>query len=198
MIAEAVAALRRGEVIAIPTDTVYGVASLPSCSNRLFELKQRPPEVQVPVLIADPSDAALLADVTPVGAALIGAFWPGALTIVLPLLEGVGTIGLRCPDLDIVRSLCRSVGPLATTSANLHGQPPLTTAGDVQATFPGLVVVDGGVCSGAPSTVVDATGHQLIVLREGRVQPDALSAVVDDLPRFSEPDPRREPEKGGL
>ena len=168
-IAEAAAALRRGEVIGIPTDTVYGVASVPSCSDRLFELKRRPPEVQVPVLIADPDDAALLAQVTPVGARLIEAFWPGALTIVFPLLEGVGTIGLRCPDLDIVRSLCRSVGPLATTSANLHGQPPLTTADAVRATFPDLVVVDGGVCSGAPSTVVDATGAAPMRLREGRV-----------------------------
>jgi tRNA threonylcarbamoyl adenosine modification protein (Sua5/YciO/YrdC/YwlC family) len=167
--AEAIAALRRGEVIGIPTDTVYGVASLPSCSDRLFELKRRPPEVQVPVLIADPADASLLAEVTPVGARLIERFWPGALTVVLPLLDSVGTVGLRCPDNDVVRSLCRSVGPLATTSANLHGQPPLTTAEAVRETFPGLVVVDGGFCEGAPSTVVDATGSEPVVLREGRI-----------------------------
>ena len=178
MLSDAVAALRRGEVIGIPTDTVYGVASLPSCSDRLFELKQRPPEVQVPVLVADPGDAGLLAQVTPIGAALIEGFWPGALTIVLPLLDGVGTVGLRCPDFDVVRTLCRTVGPLATTSANLHGQPPLTTADDLRETFPGLVVVDGGVCSGAPSTVVDATGDELVVLREGRVPWSSLRAVL--------------------
>lgn len=169
MLSEAVAALRRGEVVGIPTDTVYGVASLPSCSDRLFELKQRPPEVQVPVLVGDPADAALLADVTGLAARLIEHFWPGALTIVMPQLDAAGTIGLRCPDHELVRELCRSVGPLATTSANLHGQPPLTTADAVRATFPGLVVVDGGTCEGSPSTVVDATGDRPVLLREGRI-----------------------------
>lgn len=185
MTAEAVAALRRGEVIGIPTDTVYGVASLPSCSDRLFELKRRPPEVQVPVLVGDPDDAALLARVTPVGARLIEAFWPGALTVVLPLLESAGTVGLRCPDNDLVRSLCRSVGPLATTSANLHGEPPLTTADAVRATFPGLVVVD-------------ATGDVVLVLREGRILQGTLSAALGDLSKFPEPGPRPGPAREGI
>lgn len=198
MTTEAVAALRRGEVIGIPTDTVYGVASLPSCSDRLFELKRRPPEVQVPVLVGDPDDAALLARVTPVGARLIEAFWPGALTVVLPLLDSAGTVGLRCPDNDLVRSLCRSVGPLATTSANLHGEPPLTTADAVRATFPGLVVVDGGVCEGAPSTVVDATGDVVLVLREGRILQGTLSAALGDLSKFPEPGPRPGPAREGI
>jgi tRNA threonylcarbamoyl adenosine modification protein (Sua5/YciO/YrdC/YwlC family) len=106
-------------------------------------------------------------------------FWPGALTLVLPRHPGVvadlghdeATIGLRCPDHALARELCRIVGPLATTSANLHGERTATTAQEVEDLFGAAVpvVLDGGTCEGAPSTVVDCTGAEPKLLREGRI-----------------------------
>jgi L-threonylcarbamoyladenylate synthase len=169
---EVVAALRRGEVIGIPTDTVYGLAALPAHEAQLFALKRRPAEVHVPLLVAAVEQAERVGELTSVARALIGEHWPGALTVVVsrqPGGAGQGTVGLRCPDHERVRALLRVVGPLSTTSANLHGEPPLTTAAAVSAAFPGIVVLDGGTCDGQPSTVVDCTGDEPVVLRPGAV-----------------------------
>ena len=116
-------------------------------------------------------------------------FWPGALTIVLPARPGLGadlgdddaTIGVRCPDHPVALALCRAVGPLATTSANVHGQPTLTTAAEVAEVFADAlpVVLDGGTCTGSPSTVVDCTGFEPRLLREGRVPWSAVLAALD-------------------
>ena len=166
---EAVEALRRGEVVAVPTDTVYGLVCLPSSSQKLYELTGRPASLELPVLVADVDQAlTLAAEVTPAARALMDRWWPGGLTVVVERIGG-GTVGVRVPDHDLVRSVCREVGPLASTSANLHGQPPATTADAARAAFPGLLVVDGGVCAGLPSTVVDCTGDQPTVLRPGAV-----------------------------
>ena len=169
----AVAALDAGDVVGIPTDTVYGLAGRadrPEAVDRIYELKQRPPGLQLPVLAADAVQAfALAADLPPAAGRLAEHFWPGALTIVVPAVAG-GTIGLRVPDHGIVAALCRACGPLATTSANLHGQPPLTTAAAVAAAFGDeLTVIDGGTCEGAPSTVVDCTADPPVLLRPGRI-----------------------------
>lgn len=183
-LAPAIAALRRGEVVAVPTDTVYGVAvavSVPGATARLFAVKARPTDVALPVLVADLAQARALAaePFPPLAERLAARFWPGGLTLVVPRRPGLGldlggddaTIGLRQPDHPVPLGLCREVGPLATTSANLHGRPTPSTAAEVAAELgPAVaVVVDGGRCEGAPSTVVDASGPEARVLRRGRI-----------------------------
>jgi len=172
---EAIQRLKQGEVVALPTDTVYGVAAIVSATAALFELKQRPPEVALPVLIADPVDAVQYVTFP----AELAARWPGALTIVGPrtaashdwdLGGNAETIGIRCPDDDQMRRICRAVGPLVTTSANKHGQPPCTTAAEVIASLGDIPVLDGGPRDGQPSTVVDATRTPLRVLRQGAIR----------------------------
>lgn len=164
--------LRNGVVVAIPTDTVYGVATTVGHSAALFVLKERPADVALPILIADPQDAARYATF----AVDLTRHWPGALTIIGTRtdesktwdLGGTNdTIGLRCPDDDALRALIREVGPLVTTSANKHGQPPCTTAAEVTAALGDIPVLDGGTRNGEPSTVVDATTTTLRVLRQG-------------------------------
>jgi tRNA threonylcarbamoyl adenosine modification protein (Sua5/YciO/YrdC/YwlC family) len=176
--------LRAGNVAAIPTDTVYGLAAdaaQPEAVDLLFELKQRPRDVHIPELVADVEQARLVAVVAaPYVERLLERFWPGALTVVLDRVDGGGTVGVRCPDAAVVRSLCRQVGPLATTSANVHGAPPLTTAAAVIEAFgDSLAVVDGGVLDGLPSTVVDCTdGAGPVLLRPGAIAFDAILAAA--------------------
>lgn len=183
-LASAARALRQGRIVGIPTDTVYGLAAdptRPGATAALFAAKGRPAHLELPVLVADMAQAEELAGpegMPPPARRLAAAFWPGALTLVVTRRRGLdwdlggnaGTIGLRCPAHDAARFLCRKVGPLATTSANRHGQPPLTTADALVAEFgPDLPVVDGGLCDGVPSTVVDVSGPTMHCLREGAV-----------------------------
>lgn len=183
----AAAALRSGSVVALPTDTVYGVAvalDVAGATSSLFDLKRRPHDVDLPVLVDSIDQAERLAQLDRRALDLADRFWPGPLTLVVPRLEELvvdlgrseGTVGLRCPDHDLVRALCQMVGPLATTSANLHGQPPAHTAAEVAAQLgDDLVVIDGGECRGAPSTVVDATAPELRLLRQGAVPWESLT-----------------------
>ena len=196
-LAGAVAALRGGAVVAVPTDTVYGMAVDPRCHGAtaaLFALKGRPSTVELPVLVADLDAAAALAGpdgLSPPAAALASRFWPGPLTLVVGRagdvdweLGGDGrTIGIRCPAHPVALRLCRTVGPLATTSANRHGEPPLTTAAAVAHEFGTAVgaVVDGGTCDGRPSTVVDVTGGTLRLLRDGAVPWSDLERVASGI-----------------
>lgn len=185
-------ALASGQIVGLPTDTVYGLAADPfrtGAADRLFAVKRRPRERDLPVLVADEEQALSLATAVPATARrLIERFWPGALTLVLPrrpdlavdLGSDEATVGVRCPAHPVPRALCRAAGPLATTSANVHGQPPLTTASEVAASFgPAVaVVVDGGPCTGRPSTVVDCTGEEPKLLRDGRIPwTDVLAAL---------------------
>jgi tRNA threonylcarbamoyl adenosine modification protein (Sua5/YciO/YrdC/YwlC family) len=183
VLARAAGALRAGEVVLLPTDTVYGIgvaAAVPGASARLFALKDRGEEQPVAVLVADAEQAAALTDRPDRLAGLAGDLWPGPLTVVVPRsaaaasLELGGdptTIGIRCPDHDLVRALARDVGPLATTSANRHGEPTPSTAADAAASLTGpvAVVVDGGRLGSTASTVVDLTGPEPRVLREGAI-----------------------------
>jgi L-threonylcarbamoyladenylate synthase len=179
MLEQAVAALERGEAIVIPTDTVYGVASLPAFTARLFAVKARPTDVALPVLVADRAQAESIAVFSPLAARLADEHWPGGLTIVLPRAAGfdadlggtdASTVGVRVPDHDVPRELARRVGPLVTTSANLHGRPTPATAAEVAAELVDVaVVVDGGPCAGAPSTVVRVVGDSVDILRQGSV-----------------------------
>ncbi|TML86483.1 MAG: threonylcarbamoyl-AMP synthase [Actinobacteria bacterium] len=180
---EAAEALRVGLAVALPTDTVYGLAadvSVPGATDRIFEVKHRPHDVDLPVLVADADQALGLATAVPDSAiALMTRFWPGAITLVIPrapdlaadLGDDDATIGVRCPDHAVPRALCAIVGPLATTSANLHGEPTPETAAMVAEVFGDAVavVLDGGPCAGSPSTVVDCTGVEPKLLREGRI-----------------------------
>ncbi len=184
----AAAALAQGAVVALPTDTVYGLAadpSLPEAVARLFTLKSRPTEVALPVLVGSRSQVDDIAG--PLDSAarhLADRFWPGPLTLVLPRRPGFKadlggppaarqTVGVRLPDHPLVRALCAEVGPMAVTSANAHGMPPATTAGQVMTSFrhgEGLtLVIDGGVCEGTPSTVVECRGPASRGLRAGAI-----------------------------
>jgi tRNA threonylcarbamoyl adenosine modification protein (Sua5/YciO/YrdC/YwlC family) len=185
-------ALRAGQIVAIPTDTVYGLAAdafHTGVADRLFAAKHRPRDVDLPVLVADEEQALALATGVPdVARRLMARFWPGALTLVLPrnpdvvadLGDDEATIGVRCSDHPVPMALCRRVGPLATTSANLHGQPTATTAAAVTELFGSAValVLDGGECAGSPSTVVDCTGAEPKLLREGRIPWSDLLSVL--------------------
>src|SRR5688500_5804870 len=180
--AQIAAALRSGGVVVLPTDTLYGLVALaadPAATARLFEIKGRTGDVPLAVLCADVEHAMDLVDapVDPSVRAVAERWWPGALTLVLPRRAGLhlhlgepqSTIGLRVPDQDLVREVARQVGPLAATSANLHGAPPATTAaGAIEALGAGVVLaVDGGELADTASTVIDATRRPWRVLREG-------------------------------
>lgn len=184
----AVAALGAGSVVALPTDTVYGLAadpSLPEAVERLFALKDRPLDVPLPVLVGDRHQLDQVARTLDTAARrLAERFWPGPLTLVVPRTDGFTadlggppsarhTVGVRLPDHPLVRALCREVGPLAVTSANTHGSPPATTAHQVVTAFRGgeglALVIDGGHCDGIPSTVVECRGPASRGLREGAI-----------------------------
>ena len=180
---EAVRALEQGQPIGIPTDTVYGLAVDPfraGATDRIFAAKRRPRDVSLPVLVSGVDQALSLATAVPALALeLMARYWPGPLTIVIPARADLGadlgedelTVGVRSPDHPVPMALCAAVGPLATTSANRHGEPPMTTAQELADAFGEAVpvVLDGGVCAGSPSTVVDCTGQELKLLREGRI-----------------------------
>ncbi len=185
-------ALASGQVVALPTDTVYGLAVDPfqaGATDRLFALKGRPREVQVPILVADDEQAGQLTSAVPeMARRLMSRFWPGPLTLVLPRRPGLGvdlgadqtTVGVRRPAHAVPTAVCRRAGPLATTSANLHGQPPLTTAQEVTDAFGAgvTVVIDGGTCAGAPSTVVGCTGREPELLRQGGIPWEEVLAAA--------------------
>lgn len=182
----AAVALRAGGVVLLPTETVYGVATLPTvpgATDRLFDLKGRAANVPVAVLCADAEQALALADDPDDQVRAVAAeHWPGPLTLVLRRRPGLGfelgepadTVGLRCPDHPLIQAIAQEVGPIATTSANLHGRPTPAEASDAAAPFgSGLaLVVDGGSCTGTPSTVADATDHPWKILRQGALTLD--------------------------
>jgi L-threonylcarbamoyladenylate synthase len=174
-------ALLAGRAVVLPTDTVYGLAALPSHQDELLRLKGRPESVPIAVLVADAAQAesATASGLPPLGVVLAAAFWPGPLTLVLPTPRGP-TLGVRCPDHAFVRAVAAAVGPIATTSANRHGRPTPEEAGAAAASLSGEVglVIDGGVVSGAPSTVVDVTGTEPVILREGRISSTEIAAAV--------------------
>lgn len=187
----AATALRGGDIIGVPTDTVYGLAADPwhtGATDRLFRVKGRPRNVELPVFVSGPEQALELVTGIPAPAVkLMEAFWPGALTIVVPrrpdldadLGEDDATIGIRCPAHAVPLELCRRFGPYATTSANRHGRPPASTAAEVVAEMTGIeLVLDAGRCVGEPSTVVDATGETPRLLRAGCLSWEVVERVA--------------------
>ncbi len=188
LLERAVQVLRSGGLIAYPTDTVYGLGVDPTNAEavrRLFEAKKRDAKQSVPLLIASPADLAqVVADVPETARRLIGAFWPGPLTIILRKAESfrstaVGaTVGLRVPDHPVPRELVRLLGgPITGTSANVSGGPEPRTADEVRAQLGDDVelIIDAGRCPGGqPSTVVDCTVDPPRIVRDGAISREEL------------------------
>jgi L-threonylcarbamoyladenylate synthase len=175
--------LRARQLVAFPTDTVYGLGALAfdgSTARRLYAAKDRPPEKGIPILIADSADLDRVAiDVPPIAHRLMARFWPGALTLVLPKhpnvpieVSATETVAARIPDLDLARALLRLTGPLAVTSANRSSGPEPRTAHDVLAQLDGRIdaIFDGGSTpGGVPSTILDCAQAVPRLLRQGAI-----------------------------
>jgi L-threonylcarbamoyladenylate synthase len=192
----AAAAIGRGELVLMPTDTVYGVAAdafTPDAVTRLLAAKNRGRAMPVPVLIGEASTlAGLVVELPAVAHRLAEEFWPGGLTLVLEhapslawdLGDAEGTVAVRLPDDDTARELLRRTGPLAVSSANRSGRPAATDAAGAveQLGERAAVVLDAGPRAGsAASTIVDCTAPTPRVLRVGAVDVDRLRAVVPEL-----------------
>ena len=180
-IALAAAALAAGQLVVLPTDSVYGVGadpSIPAAVARLFEAKGRPRSRSIPVLVASLAQVDRLVALDGRARTAISAFWPGALTLVLPRKPGVdwdlgedaATVALRMPAHGVALELLTQAGPLAVTSANRSDEPTPRSCQDVRAQLGESVSVylDAGPSSGeSPSTVLDLSGELPRVLREG-------------------------------
>jgi L-threonylcarbamoyladenylate synthase len=192
-LAEAETALRRGKLVVIPTDTVYGIAAEafdPVAVDGLLKAKGRGRDMPPPVLVGTVRAAmALVMELGDAGKDLIDEFWPGALTIVCmssPTLvwdlgETKGTVAVRMPLHQVALDLLKRTGPLAVSSANVSGRPPATTADEAMAQLGDAVAVylDGGPCAAdVPSTIVDLTGTVPRLLRQGAISEDRLRAVI--------------------
>jgi L-threonylcarbamoyladenylate synthase len=187
-------ALAAGLTVAIPTDTVYVLAVdpfVPGASDRLFELAGRSREQDLPVLVASVWQALRLATAVPdVSRRLMDRCWPGPLTLVLPrdgeVAADLGdddlTIGVRMSGHPVPLLLCRDVGPLAVATAGAQGEDDFETAEEVAEEFGDdvPVVLDGGSCTGLPSTVVDGTGEDPLLIREGRLP---WSTILEEIGR---------------
>jgi len=195
----AIDALRGGGIVALPTDTVYGIAvalDTPGGIEALFAAKHRPPERGIALLLADAAQAPTIGQWPAAAATLAASFWPGGLTIVvrrrsdveLPaaLTGGAPTIGLRVPDHPAPRALAAAVGPLPTTSANRSGEPEAQEAVEIVAQLGDAIelVLDGGPARGGPaSTVVDCSVDPPRVLRHGAISDGAIEAVLAEVAR---------------
>jgi L-threonylcarbamoyladenylate synthase len=189
--------LQQGEVVAFPTDTVYGVgahAFKAEAVAALYEVKNRPRTKAVPILVAQIEDMVGVARHVPTVAwELAERFWPGGLSLVLqraervPLIVTAGgdTLAIRCPDHGVPLALMNAIGaPLAATSANLSGQPSPTSARETLVQLAGRLplVIDGGECpGGTPSTVLDLTSSPPRIVRAGAIPAEALRELLPEL-----------------
>ncbi len=190
----AVKALKHGEVIVFPTETLYGLggdALNDEAVATVFRLKGRDPKTPIPVLIADEKMLGRLVDeIPPLARRLIQNFWPGPLTLVLParadipkpLLNATGGVGLRISSQPIASRLVRDLGrPLTATSANPSGKPPARTLSEARDYFNRevKVFIDGGpLISETGSTVAEVQGDRLRIIRRGEVGMDALEKII--------------------
>ena len=186
--------LRAGRIVAIPTETVYGLAVLPIDAGlvRLVAAKQRSADKGIALLVDSVEQVNAVARLTTTAVALAARFWPGPLTLVLPQLPanrlpdlltgGRTTIGVRLPDHVVPRALAARLGPLAVSSANISGQPDATNATRVVETLADevtLVIDDGPVRGGVPSTVVACLDDgSLQILREGAISEADVRAAA--------------------
>jgi L-threonylcarbamoyladenylate synthase len=202
-IAEAVSAVRRGELIVLPTDTVYGIgadAFTPHAVGALLEAKGRGRDMPSPVLVGSVRAAqALVENFGAYGEDLVSEFWPGALTLVCrasstlawDLGDSKGTVAVRMPLHQLALELLKETGPLAVSSANRSGAPPARTAGDAETQLGDSVEVyldDGPSGEASPSSIVDLTGAVPRLLRAGAISADRLREVCGVLLTDDEPD----------
>ncbi len=195
-IAAASLAIRRGQLVILPTDTVYGLAVDafdPLAVRNLLAAKGRGRDMPPPVLVSAATTADALATSLPDYArALIEQFWPGPLTIVAHQQKSLqwdlgdtrGTVAIRMPDHPIALEILERTGPLAVSSANTTGSPAATNADQAEEMLGDLVevIVDGGPSLGKDaSTIVDVTGKQGRILRRGALSLDALNAALESL-----------------
>jgi len=189
--------LKRGGIVAFPTDTVYGLgacANLHQAVERVYQVKERPRNMALPLLLAHTSQISEVAEpVPPIAWRLAHSFLPGALTIVLhksnsvpDIITGGGiTIAVRIPAHPIPVALAEGLGaPIVGTSANLSGKPSALTADEVYSQFDDKIdlVIDGGRCPGGrESTIVDVTGETPVVLREGAISSEELKRVCGSI-----------------
>lgn len=193
-IRRAIESLKGGEVVAFPTDTVYGIGAdglNERAIEKLFAAKNRPRDKAIPFLLASEGDLPQVAREIPKGVDLLAKkFWPGALTLVVPahprvpkilIAEGV-SVAVRVPDSDVTRALIRGLGsPLAATSANISSRPDPHTATDVAGYLNGRIplILDGGATPGnIPSTVLDLTTEPPTVRRVGAIPPAEIELAL--------------------
>ena len=192
-IEQGISILKQGGLVAFPTDTVYGLgagATLPEAVERVFEVKGRPRNMALPLLLANISQIGDVAQVPPIAWLLIRNFLPGALTIVLPksalipdiVTAGGTTVAIRIPAHPIPIALVEGLGtPVTGTSANVSGQPSPLTAEEVYNQLGDKIdfIIDGGRCpGGTESTVVDVSGGEPVIRREGAISRKALEEVL--------------------
>lgn len=184
--------IQKGNPVAFPTDTVYGVGALAidtAAIRALYQIKQRDAAKAIPILISDLAEVELVAQQMSVQARrLARRFWPGALTLVvskkgnLPeALTTLPSVGIRIPGHPVTLALLRLTGPLAVTSANISGQASPSTPDEVIAQLGGRIplVIDGGKTPGGqPSTVVDCTQEWPVILRSGPISQDTILAAI--------------------
>ncbi len=189
--------IKRGELVALPTETVYGLGANgldETAVAKIFEAKGRPQDNPLILHISGPEQMEQFCHHIPQSAyALASAFWPGPLTVVLPARDtvprrttgGLDTVALRCPDNAVTREIIRLSGvPIAAPSANISGKPSTTTAEYGRYDYDGRIaaIVDGGACRvGVESTIVDLTEERPRLLRPGGISPEALVEVLGDL-----------------
>ncbi len=190
---EAARLLAGGQLVCVPTDTVYGLAAVAvkdGAVRTLYAVKGRSPDKPVPLLIADAAASSWIADVTPVAHTLMSRFWPGPLTIVMRKAPGfrslalakLQTVGLRVPDHALVRRIIRALDePITGTSANRAGARAPVSAAEAAFQLGDMValVIDGGPPAvGRESTVIDITTGPPRVVREGAVSREELSRAL--------------------
>ena len=195
-VVQAIAALQRGDLVVLPTDTVYGVAAdafSPGAVERLLVAKGRGRDMPVPVLVGDARGlSGLAADVTEQMQALVEAHWPGPLTLIVPAAPSLvwdlgdtrGTVAVRMPQHPVALDVLSSTGPLAVSSANRTGQPPPVTAAEAERQLGVSVSVylEAGTSGDAvASTIVDLTGERPQVRRAGALAVEVLREVLPDL-----------------
>lgn len=189
--------IKNGGLVAIPTETVYGLGANgldPEAVAKIFIAKGRPQDNPLILHVAEPSEIEAICHSIPKAAyTLAEKFWPGPLTMVLPARDtvprrttgGLSTVAVRCPDSDVTRRIIRLAGvPIAAPSANISGKPSTTTAEHVRHDHDGKIeaIVDGGPCQvGVESTIVDLTDERPRLLRPGGITPEQLIAVLGDL-----------------
>jgi len=204
-LAEAAAAARRGELVVLPTDTVYGIGTRPdepAATARVFEAKGRPRELELPILVASVAQARGVAAFDERAERLAGASWPGALTLVLGRTsETAGwdlggdsdTVGVRVPRHPLALALLEETGPLAVTSANRSGEPPATTCAELHGLFGDLVSVylcEERPLEGSASTVLDLAHGPARILRVGSVSAATISELLPEEPLLDSPPSR--------